>query len=211
MYVWHFHFHVHVMCDTFILMCDTFMCSYSYNISCECVSHQKGQSQKQKVDIDIDIIMLLQIKIEKTKKMNFFIFISCSCSCVTLSCSAFHVWYFHVKITYQNLKASKYYVRVKFSSTKSEKIFTKFFDKIICLKVKNFSLSFRSRILRSILMLLLLCSQMTHEHALVLSNETETVQMLRCSYALVFLLWLCSNFNSNERYYAILCLCCVLI
>jgi len=57
------------------------------------------------------------------------------------------------------------------------------------------------------LMLLLLCSQMTHEHALVLSNETETVQMLRCSYALVFLLWLCSNFNSNERYYAILCLC----
>ena len=56
--------------------------------------------------------------------------------------------------------------------------------------MKNFSLSFRSRILRSILMLLLLCSQ-----------------MLRCSYALVFLLWLCSNFNSNERYYAILCLC----
>ncbi len=44
----------------------------------------------------------------------------------------------------------------------------------------------------SILMLLLLCSQ-----------------MLRCSYALVFSLWLCSNFNSNERYYAyaILCLC----
>ena len=75
--------------------------------------------------------------------------------------------------------------------------------------MKNFSLSFRSRILRSILMLMLLLlrSQMTHEHALVLSNETETVQMLRCSYALVFLLWLCSNFNSNERYYAILCLC----
>jgi len=73
--------------------------------------------------------------------------------------------------------------RVKFSSTKSEKIFTKFFDKIICLKVKKFFTKFSQPYSQE--------HSYAYAFALVLSNDTWS-----CSCALK---WNICHVGNNDK------------